>query len=113
MEKDNNASNDKKTKELESLKVEYPFTEQEAFKELNYQEAFKELNYIDNFNEESDVLCLVYDDASKVVDWYFSDQSRLAEIKSLLLEEKAVDCVASKANVVEKKIDYKEAVAKK
>ncbi len=58
-------------------------------------------------------LASVYDDASKVVDWYFSDQSRLAEIKSLLLEEKAVDCVASKANVVEKKIDYKEAVAKK
>lgn len=58
-------------------------------------------------------LASVYDDASKVIDWYFSDQDRLREIKSLLLEEKAIDYIASKANVVEKKINYKEAVAKK
>ncbi|CAL7963674.1 Trigger factor [Gammaproteobacteria bacterium] len=58
-------------------------------------------------------LASVYDDASKVIDWYFSDQNRLTEIKSLLLEEKVVDYIASKANVVEKRVDYKEAVAKK
>jgi len=58
-------------------------------------------------------LASVYDDASKVIDWYFSDQSRLTEIKSLLLEEKAVDYIASKANVVEKKVGYKEVIAKK
>lgn len=58
-------------------------------------------------------LASVYDDASKVVDWYLSDQNRLAEIKSLLLEEKAVEYIASKANVIEKKVNYMEAVAKK
>jgi len=57
-------------------------------------------------------LASVYDDASRVVDYYFSDNNRMAEIKSLLLEEKAVNYIASKVNVVEKEVGYKELIVK-
>jgi trigger factor len=66
-----------------------------------------------NLRDKVEDLASVYDDANKVIDWYFSDQNRLMEVKSLLLEEKAIDYIASKANIVEKKVEYKEAVVKK
>ena len=54
-----------------------------------------------------------YDDTDKIVDWYFSDQNRLAEIRAMLLEERAIDLLASKVGVTEKEISYKDAVARK
>lgn len=58
-------------------------------------------------------LVSVYDDADKAMNWYFSDDKRLAAIRSLLLEEKAINYIASKAQILEKEVDYKEVVAKK
>jgi trigger factor len=58
-------------------------------------------------------LASVYDDASKVVDWYFSDQNRLMEINSILLEEKAIDYLTSKVDLIEKEMGYQDVVARK
>jgi hypothetical protein len=37
----------------------------------------------------------------------------LAEIKSLLLEEKTVDYITSKANIIDKEISYQDAITRK
>lgn len=42
-----------------------------------------------------------YDEPSAVISWYYQSRERLAELEALLLENKAVDWVVSKGNVVD------------
>lgn len=42
-----------------------------------------------------------YEEPSAVVSWYYQNRERLAELEALLLENKAVDWVVSKGNIVE------------
>ncbi|EKE01046.1 MAG: hypothetical protein ACD_21C00232G0006 [uncultured bacterium] len=77
-----------------------------VIKENNIKAEQKELR------AKIEEMASIYDDANKMVDWYFADPNRSMEIQALLLEEKALDHLASKAEVVEKEVSYKDAVAK-
>jgi trigger factor len=58
-------------------------------------------------------LASIYDDAPKVVNWYFSNKERMLEVESSLLEEKSINLLAQQVKVSEKPISYKDAVAKR
>lgn len=58
-------------------------------------------------------LASVYDDAAKVVNWYYSDKDRMLEVESTLLEEKAVDHISKQLKIVEKPVSYKDVVSKR
>ncbi|MDR1057229.1 MAG: trigger factor [Coxiellaceae bacterium] len=54
-----------------------------------------------------------YEDKEEIVNELLSNQQYLTQIKSILLEKKVVDYLASQVNVTEKSISYKDAMAKK
>lgn len=54
----------------------------------------------------------IYDDAAKVVNWYYSNKDRMLEVESTLLEEKAVDFLGKQMKVIEKPIRYKDVMEK-
>jgi len=49
-----------------------------------------------------------YEQPQQVIDWYSSDNQRLAEIKALVTEEQVVDWAMEKAKVVDKTMTFKE-----
>lgn len=49
-----------------------------------------------------------YEEPQKVMKYYFSDRSRLAEVEALVLEENVVNYVLSKAKVAEKMVAFDE-----
>jgi trigger factor len=55
-------------------------------------------------------LASMYSDTAKAIDWFFSDDKRLTEIRAALLEDKIVDYVASNVDIIEKEKTYKEIV---
>lgn len=55
----------------------------------------------------------IYEDAQKVVNWYFSNKEQLMEVESMLLEEKAIDYLAKNIKLIDKPISYKDAMERK
>lgn len=49
-----------------------------------------------------------YDDPQQVMDWYYSDKNRLAEIESIVLEDSVVDFILEKSKVSEVKNSFDE-----
>ncbi len=49
-----------------------------------------------------------YDDPSQVINWYYADKSRLAEVEAVALEEDIVNWVLDKADVSKKKMAFDE-----
>ncbi len=49
-----------------------------------------------------------YDDPKEVIDWYYSDKSRLAEIESLVLEDTVVDLILGQAGVTKQTHSFDE-----
>lgn len=47
-----------------------------------------------------------YEDPNEVINWYYSDRSRLAEVEALALEDEVVQWVLSKARVKEKQMPF-------
>jgi trigger factor len=47
-----------------------------------------------------------YEDPEAVVNWYYSDRSRLAEVEALVMEDKLVDWIVSQAKVTEKPLTF-------
>ncbi len=54
-----------------------------------------------------------YDHPDEVVKWYYSDKSRLAEVESLVLEDKVVDWVLDTADVTETTKSFKDVMQPK
>ena len=53
-------------------------------------------------------IAVPYDHPKEVVDWYYGDKQRLAEVKALVTEEQVVDWAIEKAKIVDKKCTFKE-----
>ncbi len=53
-----------------------------------------------------------YEDPNAVVNWYYSDQKKLAEIESLALEEGVVEWILACANITEKEYTFDEVMNK-
>ena len=49
-----------------------------------------------------------YEDPEALIEWYFSDQTRLQQIRQVVLEDQAVEWVISQANVVDQTIAFTE-----
>ena len=47
-----------------------------------------------------------YEDTSEVINWYYSDKNRLAEVEALVLEEEVVDYIMDKAKVNETELAF-------
>ncbi len=47
-----------------------------------------------------------YEDPNEVINWYYSDRTRLAEVEALALEDEVVQWVLSKARVKEKQMSF-------
>ncbi len=54
-----------------------------------------------------------YQDPKMVIDYYYSDKNRVAEVESVVLEDNVVNFVLSKAKVVEKAMPFKELMAQR
>ncbi len=54
-----------------------------------------------------------YENPDAIVNWYYSDQKKLAEIEALSLEEDAVDWVAEQAAITEKAYTFDELMKKR
>lgn len=52
-----------------------------------------------------------YEEPSAVVSWYYQNRERLAELEALLLENKAVDWVVSKGNVIDEAMPVEQLLA--
>ncbi len=57
---------------------------------------------------EVEKIATSYDDPQQVINWYYQDKSRLAEIESMVLENQVVDWVLEQAQVTDKVISFKE-----
>ncbi len=53
-----------------------------------------------------------YEKPQEVIDWYFADKKRLAEVEALVLENSVVEWVLAEAQVEEKPVDFAELTAK-
>jgi len=53
-----------------------------------------------------------YEDPAAVVNWYYSDKSRLAEVEALVLEDEVIDWVVGKARITERKLPFDELMNK-
>ncbi len=49
-----------------------------------------------------------YEEPQQVIDWYYEDKKRLAEVEALVLENKVIDWVLEQAKVTEKPLDFSE-----
>lgn len=58
--------------------------------------------------ERVETLAGTYERPDEVMNWYYSDKSRLKEVESLVLEEQVVDWVFGKAEVAEKERGFDE-----
>ena len=47
-----------------------------------------------------------YEDTSEVINWYYSDKNRLAEVEALVLEEEVVNWIMDKAQVIETELAF-------
>ena len=47
-----------------------------------------------------------YEDTSEVINWYYSDKNRLAEVEALVLEEEVIDWIMDKAKVNETELSF-------
>jgi trigger factor len=53
-----------------------------------------------------------YEDPSAVVNWYYSDKSRLAEVEAVVLEDEVIDWVVGKAKITELSLQFDELMNK-
>ncbi len=53
-----------------------------------------------------------YEDPAQVVNWYYADKTRLAEVEQLVLEDQAVAWVVAKAKVMDQTISFDAAMSK-
>ncbi|MGI9274302.1 MAG: trigger factor [Endozoicomonas sp.] len=51
-----------------------------------------------------------YQEPQQVVDWYYSNDEQLSQVKYVVLEEQVVDTILESANVSEKQCSYQEAI---
>ncbi|RKZ71569.1 MAG: trigger factor, partial [Gammaproteobacteria bacterium] len=47
-----------------------------------------------------------YEDTSEVINWYYSDKNRLAEVEAMALEEEVIDWIIEKAQVIESELAF-------
>ena len=53
-----------------------------------------------------------YEDPSAIINWYYSDKSRLAEVEALVLEDEVIDWVCAKAKITEHILRFDELMNK-
>ncbi len=53
-----------------------------------------------------------YERPEEVIDWYFSDETRLNEIKQMVLEDQAVDWIVNEAQVTEENVSFDDVMEK-
>lgn len=53
-----------------------------------------------------------YEDPSAMINWYYSDKSRLAEVEAVVLEDEVIDWVSTKAKVTEQILRFDELMNK-
>jgi len=51
-----------------------------------------------------------YQDPEQFVSWYYKNDQKMNEIRSVVLEEKVVDTILQKAKITEKVVSYEEVV---
>ncbi len=54
-----------------------------------------------------------YEDPAAIVNWYYADRSRLAEVEAIVLEDEVIDWIAARAKVREVKVAFDELVNKR
>jgi trigger factor len=54
-----------------------------------------------------------YEDPAAIVNWYYADRSRLADVEALVLEDEVIDWIAARAKVREVKVAFDELVNKR
>ncbi len=60
----------------------------------------------DKVKAHIDEMALSYEKPEDVVQWYYGDKDRLAEVQALILEEQVVDNILSQAKVTEKPVKF-------
>jgi trigger factor len=53
-----------------------------------------------------------YERPKDVVDWYYSDESRLNDVRQMVLENQAIDWLVSQAKVSDESISFNDAMSK-
>jgi len=54
-----------------------------------------------------------YENPAEVMQWYFQDRARLADVEAVILEDNVVEFALSKSKVVEKKLSFDELMGNK
>jgi trigger factor len=54
-----------------------------------------------------------YENPTEVMQWYFQDRARLADVEAVILEDNVVDFVLEKSKVIEKKLSFDELMGNK
>jgi trigger factor len=64
----------------------------------------------DRVKETIDKLASSYDDPDQVVNFYYSNEQQMNQVRNMVLEEQVVDLILEKANVSEVSMSYEDAV---
>jgi trigger factor len=54
-----------------------------------------------------------YENPAEVMQWYFQDRARLADVEAVILEDNVVEFTLGKSKVVEKKLSFDELMGNK
>ena len=53
-------------------------------------------------------MALSYERPQEVIDWYYKDNKRLADVQQMVLEDQAVEWLTTQAKVTEKRMSFNE-----
>ena len=69
---------------------------------------------IDAFKVRSviDEMAKSYDKPEDVVNWYYSDKTRLNDVQQMVLEDQAIDWVVSQASVTDETVGFNDVMEK-
>jgi trigger factor len=67
----------------------------------------------EQIREQVESLAKSYQDPQMVINYYYGDRNRMAEVESLVLEDNMMNFVLGKAKVTEKVVPFKELMSQK
>jgi len=67
----------------------------------------------DKIKKAIEEIAASYDDKQEVINYYYSDKQRLAEVESMVLEDQVIDMLTEQATIAEKPSTYKEVMETK
>jgi trigger factor len=104
---------------LEDLKLPRDLFEEQAKRRVALGLILGEIIHKNNIKVDDNKVRSTIEDMAKsyerpkdVIDWYYSDESRLNDVQQMVLENQAIDWLVAQAKVTDESISFSDAMSK-